>query len=73
MAPSAVLDQIMTFGQVADALRLQLHRLQRMADRGDVVVRGKVGRHRVVYAEDLPAIRAAAVRCGYLASEGDRA
>jgi len=57
---------LLTVGQAAEHLGAQTWRVQRLLERGGFTRYRRVGRNRVIDASDLPQLRAALVRVGYL-------
>jgi hypothetical protein len=62
----------MTPGQAASALGLRDWQLGRLYRRGLVEEPPRFGRFRVIRPDDLPRLRAAAVKAGYLPAGGER-
>jgi hypothetical protein len=56
----------MTLGQAASALGLKDWQLVRLFTRGFAEEPARLGRFRVIRADDLPRLREAALRAGYL-------
>jgi hypothetical protein len=56
----------LTLGQIANRLGCQLWHVQRVFDRGLVNEAPRVGRQRVVYPDQIPAVRQALTDAGFL-------
>jgi DNA-binding transcriptional MerR regulator len=59
-------DQDILIGDVAAEIPMESWRLRRLADRGLCPAPRRVGRYRVFRREDIPAIRAAAIKAGFV-------
>jgi hypothetical protein len=63
---TAATNRLLTLGQAADRLEVQLWMAQRVIDRRLVPAPPKVGRNRVLTEADWPALRSALTIAGYL-------
>jgi DNA-binding transcriptional MerR regulator len=59
-------DQDVLIGDVAAEIPMESWRLRRLADRGLCPAPKRVGRYRVFRREDIPAIREAAIKAGFV-------
>jgi hypothetical protein len=63
-------DNLLTLGDVAQRLGCQLWQVARVIDRGLFPQPARVGCYRVLSLDDLPAMRAALIKAGFL-KEGE--
>jgi hypothetical protein len=66
MSNATLTDKLLTLGDVAQRLGCQLWQVARVIDRGLYPQPARIGCYRVLSVDDLPAMRAALVRAGFL-------
>ncbi len=66
---TAAAKRLLTLGQCASRLECQLWQIQRIVDRGMVPEPPRVGKYRVFAESDLPALRSALAKAGFLPPE----
>ena len=70
---TATANGLMSTGEAAKALGIDAWQLVRLYERGLAEEPARFGRYRAIDPADLPALRRAAVKAGYLPDDGGRA